>query len=177
MRFCFVEVMFLDMNWRSRVSEALVGGATGLFVVACYIVARARIDGADAGDWLAFAGVIFGVMLTAGVTVGIQKFGDWEKFQPLRKRALAEVDELRAATKWYIENKRPQTMSRKASDFRGRIEEISAMNWELSVALRAQMKRFTEAQSGMSGATIYDEKADWPRIALDCVDEMRRLLS
>ena len=57
------------MNDRNRLSEALVGGGTGLLVVASYIVLRSLADGAGPGDWLNFAGVIFGVALTIAGTL------------------------------------------------------------------------------------------------------------
>jgi hypothetical protein len=47
----------------------LVGGLTGLFVVAGYLCIRATLDGAGPGDWLQFAGSIAGVLLTVAATL------------------------------------------------------------------------------------------------------------
>lgn len=49
------------MTSRDKVGEALVGGVTGLAVVVVYLIARAAFEGADAGDWLAFAGAMTGI--------------------------------------------------------------------------------------------------------------------
>lgn len=61
------------VNWKGRATEALVGGIAGLAVVAIYIVARSTVSNIEAKDWLAFAGVIIGVILTIGAT----KLVDW----------------------------------------------------------------------------------------------------
>ena len=52
------------MSWSDRALEAAVGGASGLIVVAIFIVTRAWLHGVSDGDWLQFAGVIIGVALT-----------------------------------------------------------------------------------------------------------------
>ncbi len=73
------------MDLKARGTEALVGGITGLTVVAVYIVVRSVGSNIEAKDWLAFAGVIIGVMLTLGAT----KLVDWiisEAAERRRKR-------------------------------------------------------------------------------------------
>ncbi|KFD27054.1 hypothetical protein [Sphingobium yanoikuyae] len=89
----------MQFDWKNRVTEALVGGAAGLVVVATYIIARAVFNGADDGDWLNFAGVVVGVMLTAGVTIGLQRYADWQRIRPYRQRLKFLIGELEASTK------------------------------------------------------------------------------
>lgn len=49
------------LNWRNEIPHAFAGGITGLVIVCTYITARAYSEGAEAGDWLAFAGALIGV--------------------------------------------------------------------------------------------------------------------
>src|SRR4051794_3414080 len=74
-------------NWRERGMEALVGGAAGLAVIVFYIVARAKIEGAGAGDWLSFAGAIIGVFIAI---VGGQAVGWADRFVK-RREATADL--------------------------------------------------------------------------------------
>ena len=49
------------MTTQDKIREAIVGGLTGLAVVVVYLIVRAILNGADAGDWLAFAGAMVGI--------------------------------------------------------------------------------------------------------------------
>lgn len=58
------------------VREAIVGGLSGLAVVAGYIVLRSHLDNAGAGDWLQFAGAVFG---SASAVVGALWIESWKR--------------------------------------------------------------------------------------------------
>jgi hypothetical protein len=69
----------MNLGLKERGAEALAGGAAGLAVVAAYIVLRSLVEGAGAGDWLNFAGVVLGVGLTVAATLWLQRHGERRK--------------------------------------------------------------------------------------------------
>lgn len=72
------------MTTQDKWMSAAVGGMAGFFAVASYLVLRALLSGVAEGDWLNFAGAIFGVVATIFAT----RLIDW-----LTKRAAAERKE------------------------------------------------------------------------------------
>lgn len=65
--------------------EAAVGGVAGLAVVTLYIILESLAVGADAGDWLGFAGAIVGVGGAAGTAIYVEE----------RKRRQSRRDDIR----------------------------------------------------------------------------------
>jgi hypothetical protein len=72
-------------NVKSLALGAAGGLLAALMILAGFIIARANIDGAGPGDWLNFAGVIVGVVLTVGAAKAIDVVNAYAKDQR-RKR-------------------------------------------------------------------------------------------
>lgn len=66
---------------------ALGGLVSSLVVIALYIVATANAAGADAGDWLSFAGVVVGVAITILGTLSV----DWFKRRAIEHRSIENM--------------------------------------------------------------------------------------
>lgn len=73
------------MSWKNYLPEAAVGGGAGLAVVVFYIIANGWAGGANAGDWLAFAGALVGTAGAAGTALYVEE----------RRRRLRRRDDLR----------------------------------------------------------------------------------
>lgn len=58
------------MKWQSEIREFIAALFGALVAIACYLALRAWLAGTKDADWLNFAGVIFGVVLTIGGTKG-----------------------------------------------------------------------------------------------------------
>lgn len=75
------------MTNRDRLESAAIGGITGLLIVAVYIVLRGWQSDVKPGEWLNFAGVIFGVAATVGGTIGLDSL----RKSIARRQALGEL--------------------------------------------------------------------------------------
>lgn len=68
---------------RGNLKQYAIGAAGGavasVAIVALYLIVTANARGADGGDWLAFAGVFFGVMATMLGTIGVERYKEREK--------------------------------------------------------------------------------------------------
>src|SRR3546814_6414021 len=64
-------------EYLKRVGEGALGGLiSGTILLAAYLLATANMNGADGGDWLAFAGVVVGVGATITGTLAIDRLKD-----------------------------------------------------------------------------------------------------
>jgi hypothetical protein len=99
------------MSWADRLREALVGGLTGLATVALYAVARAKLIGAPAGDWLGFAGAVIGTALAVGGAVWIEHWKRGTERRAETRAVLASVTRIRAFTA-IVMNDRPSGISK-----------------------------------------------------------------
>src|SRR3546814_8987947 len=64
-------------EYLKRVGEGALGGLiSGAILLAAYLLATANMNGADGGDWLAFAGVVVGVGATITGTLAIDRLKD-----------------------------------------------------------------------------------------------------
>lgn len=81
-------------NLKQYAIGAAGGGAATMLIIAIYIVATANARGADGGDWLNFAAVIFGVGATIGGTLAIERLMD------ARNHSNAVAGLLEALTMW-----------------------------------------------------------------------------
>lgn len=79
------------------IAEGIGGGlVAGALVLAVYFLISANATGADGGDWLNFAGVIFGVMATVGGAMAIERISE-------RRRHKRAVRNLRPALQIWTE--------------------------------------------------------------------------
>ncbi|WP_088183094.1 hypothetical protein [Sphingobium sp. Z007] len=73
------------MSHKERIESFLIGGLSGLMVVAAYLVMHAWSSGANAGDWLGFAGALLGTILAIGGAIFVEHY----------RRKMERNDELR----------------------------------------------------------------------------------
>lgn len=86
----------LRANWADRIIVAAIGGVGGLIVVAIYIVVRASLVGATDGEWLNFAAVILGVLMTAFAGAGIALLPRWLDARAAQQRIVKAMDDAEA---------------------------------------------------------------------------------
>src|SRR5690606_20755538 len=84
----------MNWDWRNRGPEAIIGGATGVVVVALYLVCRAWLDEVGSEAWLNFAGIILGVTATIGGTFAIKWISDQLAEQRIRNNIVAAIDDV-----------------------------------------------------------------------------------
>lgn len=69
------------------------GLLAGSALLALYLVASANLNGATGGDWLAFAGVFFGVMATMVGTIAVERWRERRKHSRATRQLIPAVDE------------------------------------------------------------------------------------
>lgn len=118
---------------RGNLKQYAIGAAGGAVasaaIVALYLVATANARGADGGDWLAFAGVFFGVMATIGGTRWLEKSKEREAKRAVKAALGAAVDHLRTTLNQFPEN--PQK-GRALADIKQQVAYIVSLSNEVS---------------------------------------------
>lgn len=82
------ESMNFGINKRAAIQEAIVGGATGLSVVAASIVLRSWSDASD-GELLSFAGAVIGAAATVAGSIFVLQ---WQRDTELREERALLLD-------------------------------------------------------------------------------------
>ena len=86
------------------IREASVGGLSGLALVVCYIVVRSYTDGAQAGDWLQFAGAMLG---TGGAVAGALFIESWKRRRDQEQGKATMLDVLKQMDKSFSDIAEP----------------------------------------------------------------------
>lgn len=77
----------------ARIGQGAAGGLiAGSLVLATYLLATARMNGADGGDWLAFAGVVVGVAATISASITIDRLKERRAHRTVKASLLSAID-------------------------------------------------------------------------------------
>lgn len=105
------------------IREAAVGGLSGLAVVIGYIIVRSYTDGAQAGDWLQFAGAMLG---TGGAVAGALFIESWKRKRDNEQGKATMLDVLKQMDESFKDVAEPL-----ADDVNRAISEINARRFFL----------------------------------------------
>lgn len=75
------------------IAQSAAGGLiAGSLVLAAYLLATANMNGADGGDWLAFAGVVVGVVATISASIAIDRLKERRAHRTVKSSLLSAIN-------------------------------------------------------------------------------------
>ena len=115
----------LDMGeWLKGISQGIIGGLlSGGALLGIYLLVTANANGADGGDWLAFAGVFFGVVFTIMGTRAIEQIKERTAQKAAIKRLRGALDVWIATVNEFPSAQNMETLA----DLRQQLEYIGAI--------------------------------------------------
>lgn len=75
------------------IAQSAAGGLiAGSLVLAAYLLATANMNSADGGDWLAFAGVVVGVVATISASIAIDRLKERRAHRTVKSSLLSAIN-------------------------------------------------------------------------------------
>lgn len=121
-------------EWLKGISQGVIGGLlSGGAILGTYLLVTANAKGADGGDWLAFAGVFFGVVFTIVGTRTIEQMKERATHKAAIKRLRGALDVWTATVNEFPGAQNMETLA----DLRQQLEYIGAIGADVGRELVA----------------------------------------